>query len=534
MVRQILLNSLESRVTRNSILANSPRNNYRVLSNNASGNNNSTNIISEFFTDFLGKGLKFSGWLLGKTLQLGAFSFVGLINLVKYAATSIWNFNWNISETEIDRLWEQSKLLLASYSGGITGQALGYLACGILPGTAILAFNEPLGLYLLKEVGEEALDELSASLAVLIQQSFRIFIQGYYLNQFKNVRRAIKKYVADRRGDKKSLINNFYGGKFAQAIEAWGEPDSKPWSFNLFFERGIEEIDNPYSQEFTEEAYDEFKDSCSEAGYVLAQGLDSWILQQRIAENQQSDDSNLIEVLPDRDAPEERLIFNGNDRQVRTQIINSLNTFQLVDNRDVGQIIGEPLLDSVRKPPVSLSLRIYLRGTPKPPWKNADGSLAKRAQVTIPNVKKSKLDWQTIKQAVGGINGYSWGRFFVEANLDDGNKITFYAGSEQEGQNIANSLLTLTNAELTTLNITEEKKEGSRLKYKALYKEFVRVYPANLTIINQNQILRVNEGIATSRGMYKRRRYLVPLHTDTKPDNFDLIIQELSRRDDIS
>ncbi len=66
----------------------------------------------------------------------------------------------------------------------------------------------------------------------------------------------------------------------------------------------------------------------------------------------------------------------------------------------------------------------------------------------------------------------------------------------------------------------------------ALYKETTRVYPANLTIINQNQILRINEGIATANGMYKRRRYLIPLYTDTQPDNFNLITQELVRKDD--
>ena len=93
-------------------------------------------------------------------------------------------------------------------------------------------------------------------------------------------------------------------------------------------------------------------------------------------------------------------------------------------------------------------------------------------------------------------------------------------------------MLTLTNAELTTLNITEEKKEGARLKYKALYKEFTQVYPANLTIINQNRILKINEGIATSRGIYKRRQYIIPLYPDKKPNNFDLIVQELIKKDD--
>ncbi len=110
--------------------------------------------------------------------------------------------------------------------------------------------------------------------------------------------------------------------------------------------------------------------------------------------------------------------------------------------------------------------------------------------------------------------------------------IKLFAGSETEGKKILNSLLQLTEAEVTTVNITEETKEGARLKYKSLYKESTRIYPANLTIINQNKILKINEGIATTRGIYKRRRYLIPLYPDRKPDNFDLITQELLRKDD--
>ena len=204
----------------------------------------------------------------------------------------------------------------------------------------------------------------------------------------------------------------------------------------------------------------------------------------------------------------------------------------MLDNRDVGQIIGEPLLDSVRKPPASLTLRILLRSVSRPPWKNLDGSIAKRVEISIPNAKKSKLDWALIKNSFGGINGYLWGRFMVIAHLDDGNLIKFFAGSESEGKKLLNSLAELTESEITTVNITEETKEGARVKYKGLYKESTRVYPANLTIINQNQILRINEGLATAKGFYKRRRYLIPLYTDTQPDNFNLVVQELSQKDD--
>ncbi len=532
MSRLIRLATLQSRQTRATILANSPKRNYRVIGRGTTSDDGLLDRVVNFLSNVFGKGVKFFGWLINATLGTVWASFTGLWTLIVQTSSFIYNFNWNITSEEITQRFQQSKLILSGLAGGTIGNSLGFLACGVTPSAAILAVNESLGLYLLKEVGEEALDEFVANVSVLVAISFRLTAQNIFFNAYKNTRRAIKKYAAENKGDRKKLINTFYNGKIADAIEVWGEPNSKPWSFRLAIEERIESIQNPIVQEFVEEAYDEFLDACVEAGYVVANSLDNWVLQQRQAQLLQEQQSNLIEVLPDRDAPEERLIFTGNNQQVKSQIISSLNTFQMLDNRDVGQIIGEPLLDSVRKPPTSLTLRVILRSASKPPWKNADGSTAKIVAVTIPNAKKSKLDWLSIKNAFGGINGYLWGRFIVVARLNDGNMIKFFAHSETEGKKILNSLLLLTEAELTTVNITEEIKEGARLKYKSLYKESTRIYPANLTIINQNQVLRLNEGIATTRGIYKRRRYLIPLYTDNKPDNFDLITQEIFRKDD--
>ena len=531
MSRLIRLATLQSRRTRTAILANSPRRNYRVIGRGTTSDDGLLDRVVNFLSNVFGKGVKFFGWLINVTLGTVWASFTGLWTLLVQTSSFIYNFNWNITEEEITQRFQQSRLIISGLAGGTIGNSLGFLACGVAPSAAILAVNESLGLYLLKEVGEEALDEFVANVSVLVAISFRLTAQNIFFNAYKNVRRAIKKYAADNQGDRKKLINTFYNGKIADAVEVWGEPNSKPWSFRLAIEEKIENIQNPIIQEFVEEAYDEFLDACVEAGYVVANSLDNWVLQQRQAQLLQEQQNNLIEVLPDRDAPEERLIFTGNNQQVKSQIISSLNTFQMLDNRDVGQIIGEPLLDSVRKPPASLTLRILLRGVPNPPWKNVDGSRAKRVSISIPNFKKSKLDWLLIKNAFGGINGYLWGRFIVVARLDDGNMIKLFAGSETEGKKILNSLIQLTESEITTVNITEETKDGARLKYKALYKETTRVYPANLTIINQNQILRINEGIATTRGIYKRRRYLIPLYTDTKPDNFDLITQDLLKKD---
>ena len=256
-------------------------------------------------------------------------------------------------------------------------------------------------------------------------------------------------------------------------------------------------------------------------------GLDTWLMQRLIENNSTQSEPNFVGFYPDREAPEEILMTWGNRQQIENQIIQGLNQHQQVWNRDVGQIIGEPLIESVRRPPFDLVLRILFRSVPRPVWKHPDGTQAKRVQITIPALKIAKLDWSTVKNAVGGVNGYVWGRFRFEARLEDENKIRFYAATEEEGEALLAKILTLVNPGLLTLNIVEEKKDGARLKYPALYKTPTRVYPAMLTLINQEKIASQDVGKQSTKGTYLNRRYLLPLYTNTAPEEFEQIKQEI-------
>lgn len=529
MARVLNLNSLGSRITRNRITQNSPTPGLRVIRDGRSNNRSITERVGDFLGRFIGGTIRFGGWIIKVILPGIAFTFQAIWGLIVEATSAIYNFDWNITDRTIDQQFEQAKIMIAGQLGETAGNAFGYLACGVIPSASILVFNEPLALYLLKKVGEEALDELAGNLQALITISFRLLLRSFFLDSYKNIRKAIKSYIRTRSTREKSAINSFFNGKITDAIDNWGEENSKPWSFSLEVQERIESIDNDLLQEFVEEFYDESKDACIEAGYVIAEGLDEWVLQQSQAEAYREGNEELIELLPDRNAPEETILISANTRQARQEITNTLNTFQLLDNRDVGQIIGEPLNESVRQPPKELALRIQFRSVQSPPWIDRQGQTAKRVQITIPSIDKAKLDWARIKAAIGGDNGYIWGRFFINGRLSNGNKINFYAATEQEGKDLLKQILFLTTAELATLNITEEEQEGARVLYPSMYKRPTRVYPAMLTVINQKKILRINEGVATSRGIYKRRRYLLPLYTSEKPEEFDLIMAELSR-----
>lgn len=268
-------------------------------------------------------------------------------------------------------------------------------------------------------------------------------------------------------------------------------------------------------------------DACIEAGYVVANSLDSWVLQQNLANQNQNQLDGLYELYPNREVESERIVLYGDAEQIQDQALEAMTHYQLLDNRDVGQWVGEPLRESIRKPHLTLAIKILLRGSPQPPWINANKNHTKRAQINIPNIDRSKLNWSIIKAVAGGTNGYLWGRYRNMAHFDDGNKIEFYTATEQEGEQLLDRLLPIINADLVTFNSAEETKKGARQKYKALYKEPTRVYPAFLVVINHQKILAEESAITKTTGVYKERKYRIPLYTDTKPEDFDIMISEI-------
>ncbi|MGK7893955.1 MAG: hypothetical protein AB4372_10115 [Xenococcus sp. (in: cyanobacteria)] len=527
MPRTLNLLDLASHVTRRDLTYNSPRPGFRVIRRVSPQSGNLLQKTFSYVVAFFGDAVELFGWFLSPFAPVINLSFTALWSSIVQTTSYIYNFNWNITDQQIDQQLKVTNQVLAGLLGQQIGNGLGFLACGIVPSAAIAVYNEPLGLYLLETVGEEALEEFAGNLAALITISFRLAARNTFLSSYKNIRNMVKLLVSDPGSPYAVVAKSFLGGNYQEVVSSWGGEGSRPWSFRLAVESKINNIQNPAAQAFWEELYEETLDACVEAGYVIAGGIDTWLLERSIENSATQTQADYVGFQPDREAPEETLVTWGDRQQIENQIISALNQHQQFWNRDVGQIIGEPLIDSVRRPPFDLVLRILFRSVPRPVWKNPDGTLAKRTQITIPGIKLSKLDWSTIKNAVGGTNGYMWGRYRFEVRLEDEHRIQFYAASEAAGENLLEKILTLTNADLQTLNVIEETKEGARTKYSSIYKKPTRVYPAMLTIMNQQKIVNQDVGRHTARGVYINRRYLFPLYTNSAPDDFNQVKQEI-------
>lgn len=246
-------------------------------------------------------GLKqFGGFLLSGVKWVASWVGFGLTTLLDWIVTTVqfvWNFNWNASDKELDQSVASAFNALGGSLGGTIGNSLGYLACGALPAAVVFYFNEPMGIHILKNVGEEALDELCGNVANLVRQAGNLLIRAVVVSTYKNLRSVLRKPDSVVR---RELVNQ--GKLNPDQIDKAIAARNKPWSFAIAFDDFIDGIPNEFLRNFTEELFEEFAEACIEAGYVVANSAESFIASQRMANDGFFGNDRTIEITLNRDA----------------------------------------------------------------------------------------------------------------------------------------------------------------------------------------------------------------------------------------
>ena len=380
--------------------------------------------------------LRFGNFLISGVVSLISFSFTKLWSWIVSATQFIYNFDWNISDTAIDKQIEGLWNSFGGILGGAVGRTIGWIGCGLVPAATVFSFNQSMGAYLLKEVGEQALDEMLDAASEVINAGFRMGAQATFLWLYKDVRRALK----DPSNPFGAALRSVMGDK---NIDNWGTGES--WTIAKAVEKKIESIPNAFWKNFTEEALEEGSEACIEAGFAVAGGIDAWLAQQAMQRNALLGSDRTVEIAPDRSAPDERIILSGPEAVLRPTIVNVLATHQMLGNRDVGVLInGTPVDDTITPGVQERSLIIEFKEKTAPPWIMPDGKRARKRQIKVFSVKRG-LTWEEVKLAA---KQYTSGQRLVNAGLTDGHQMQCYASTENEGLQKIEELLKLSTAEL--------------------------------------------------------------------------------------
>lgn len=504
----LVKSSLSSRSVRNAI-------GLRSFTPSLSAEQKSGNIIQRF----VGGAFRLGKFLFAPLLSFGAFAWNSFWGSLVQARNFIWTFNWNTSDQDLDRQararWENMGSLL----GGLAGNAFGWFSCGVLPGVSMFRFNPAMAVYVLKEVGEEALEELATNAAFVVRTIFRNLAQDAFSWGFKNFRHWMKQ-------PDNVFAQALFGDRYAQVMKNWGRQGGPSWSFASALDEVVESIPNKFWRNFAEEFLEEAWDSCVEAGYVVTNSVESFLAMQRLQQETVLGSERVIEVTPDREASSEKIILAGPENVLKVQLPAVMVQHQLIENRDVGQFVGQTVPDEARMGDLTLRLKIILYNVAAPPWEGSRNPKVRRVTVTIPDVKRSKLDWEDIRNACGGRNGYMWGRFKSVAKLSNGRRMEVWGATKSEAEDRCKAFIALSEAELRTMNTTEELKEGDRLANPGLYKESTRIYPAYCFILNREKILSRDRGRPVGKHRYEDKRFRLDLWTSVKPFDWDETVQE--------
>ena len=234
-------------------------------------------------------------------------------------------------------------------------------------------------------------------------------------------------------------------------------------------------------------------------------------------------------------AGKEKIVLAVNRTNYKSVVSQVVANRNLIENRDIGDFVGYPVEDYVRAKPETIKLTVFFFNFKTPPFTQKAGFRFVRATYNIPDVDKAKLDWLTIKNACGGNEGYTWGRFRATANLSNGRQMQVYGGSEEIAANLMRTLAEFSTAKILTLTVAEEKKQGRRAENQRMYKETTRVYPGFFSVLNYEKVVteegREYSGFnATLAGDFKRTRTKkIPLWVQKEPSNARAIIIEALR-----
>ena len=176
-----------------------------------------------------------------------------------------------------------------------------------------------------------------------------------------------------------------------------------------------------------------------------------------------------------------RIILQGNEQELRAEITSLLAWKKLIQNYEIGHFVGYPIADWVQKTNENIKLQVRYETNTQPPWRPNSRTWLPSPTYSIPNVATSKISWRTIKDAMGGKNGYDWGHWRVAAMLNSKRTVYCFGNSAKEAEKRLEELLKLSNDKIEKITPSELKLKNGKPRHQAR-----KVYPAFFTVINNN------------------------------------------------
>lgn len=496
---QIVKSALQSRSARQSITRGAQR---FIDLFPATGEEDDGNIITRVFNPVA----RVAGWLWG-VLGWVSIRVTDIFGWLIGGVTRLSTFDWNATDEKYRQLQSNQNLTMAAVWGSFAGQGLGWLAgIGVGYGVGLLCpviGGSQLARYIASSVLDEATAELTLGLRSALVQTAESLGNNLLLSAYMQYRNLLKN--APER-----VLRRVYGEDTAGFIRhQWGREGQPTMTFAGFIEEQVESIDNDILRVFVENMLEEGWDSFVEAGFIIAYELDNAFSQTRASSNAALGKERAVILTPDV-RTDEKIVITGKEELAKQAITNTMNTFTLVHNRDVGNIVGMTEKEYLKAQPLRRKAHFIFRHRPSPPWKDDEGQI-RDFSYAVPDLKAG-ISWLELKTAA---RPFLWGEYRATANLDNGRQMAVYGGSPNEAENALLRLLTLSTADIVTLNVAQEK-----IRHPSLKKHATLIYPAYVHLLVRRPSVDPTDRTDLNGGTFSQEKQRVLLWPDEEPDDF--------------
>jgi hypothetical protein len=440
------------------------------------------------------------GWVRG----IGTFLFVGALDwiydsvlnainiwqTVQTATYAIVSFDWNQSDASIKQQIAANNNQIAQLVGRFAGSGLVRVASVGAAYGAQLKYPVVAG-RLAVALAEDTTDQLRGEFVAMAAGLREIALENALLTMILTFR-----------------TRRWFGQE--------PRPNDGPhFSFANEVEKRVEALPHPLMRNFVEGLLEGAEDAFWDVGYIVAGQLDDIVAANRFSQVQQFGPQRALVLTPDTRSPDEKIVLAGSQANVEQTLDLVVANHKLIHNRDIGQIVAQPVDEYIKARPQLRKLCIVFRSRPAPPWVNPDGTRVQSVTYNIPDCKTG-LTWQQIKNAA---SRYQWGKFRATAQLNNQRQMQVYGASEQEARDKLMELVSLSTAEILKLTVAEEKFVAPQL-----IKRSTMVYPAYAKVLGRR-----NQLDGEGRTMLDGRTFTddtvrFPLYTATEPIEFKPII----------
>jgi hypothetical protein len=438
------------------------------------------------FLGVLGLGGRLLGFLVQIAITVGRWLLRNLWELLVNAYFEIVNFDWNQTDTSIEAQIAANNTAIVGALGNLIGtSAIWLTSIGI---GAALSFKFPVlagevALRLAEEGGEEIRAQLIGFLNLAKDSVLRNIIMTTFLSARK--------------------MRLFGQTPIAQSRE--------PWTIADAIDEKVSRIPIDSVRAFVSNFLQSVEDAVIEVGYVVSLTIEDFYATNRLATQESLGKQRAIRLIPDQRVENETIVLSGPQTLIQQNIEATLTQHRFIYNRDVGQIVGQPIEDYLRGGTQRRKLTIVFKSTEKPPWRASPGdAYTREVTATIPEIKTG-LTWQEIKTAS---KRWLWGKFRCTANLSSGRQMAVYGATGDEAEEKLRALLTLSTLDILTISISEEKDRNS-----ALRKHSTMMFPAYAFLLVRRSSTDLSGRTDLEGNNWREEKIRIDLWTDEPPDN---------------